>query len=139
MILIATGDAALAKKIGGVLEGRKSYVITVRDDIEFRHKIYSNQPEIIIADVRLGGNRFEVMQELPRALANPSLKSHPAVILILPWASATAREAAAALGAFEVFSLDRRSWIRELPQAVSDALDARADGLLEPLKSELLH
>lgn len=135
MVVIATADPDLARRMGEVIESRKTYLVKIEDATEFRHKIHSNQPEVVILDVRLGGSRFEALQELPAIVTE--VRSRPAVIVLLPWTSEIAKSAAAELGAFEVLSLDRRSWIRELPRVVLDAQAARLAGALElPKKRE---
>lgn len=136
MVVIATCDVGLARKIGGAIESDKTYILKAENAVEFRHRLHSWQPEVVILDVRLGGNRFEALQELPAICED--VRSHPAVIVLLPWYSSIAKGAAAELGAFEVLSLDRRSWLRVLPRVVLDAQAAHLAGVIERPKKRVL-
>lgn len=127
MIAIATGDTELAAKIGKHVEGKKIYILKVQDATELRHKIHSCQPSVVVLDVRLGGNAFEAMQEVPAIIKT---RSEPAVIVLLPSVSAIAKKAAVEMGAFDVISRDRASWVRALRYSAVDALAARDAGLL---------
>lgn len=129
MTVIATADVHLARKLGEAITGRKSYILSASDEKELRHLVHSSQPEVLVLDVRLGGNRYRAMAEVPRLMLT---RSHPAVILLIPWRSTAVREEAGRMGCYEVVVIGRPSFLRQLSQAVIEAADARLAGALEP-------
>ncbi len=133
MVLIATGDPDLALKIGAVVDGSKSYVMRAESQVELRHKVHSNQPDVLM---RIGGNRFEAMLGMEEIFSN--VKSNPLVVVLLPTESEAARATAIEVGAYEVISLSRPSFLEELEQAVVDARSAKLAGVSSSVRRSLV-
>jgi hypothetical protein len=149
MVVIATADPDMALRLGRLIDERKSYVLgppgslvvtlkTAEEEARrFRHAIHSAQPGVLVLDVRVGKNVFEAFGQVPRLL---EVESGPAVIILLPVESSTVRDAAAALGCYDVIVIDRRrAFEKKVALAVTEASAARAAGALERRRPGGLH
>lgn len=150
MVVIATPDAEIAKRLGELIEGQKTYLLGPSDRLavnagteeeearRFRHAVHSAQPDVMVLDVRVGKQVFKALDHVRRLL---EVDSAPAMILLLPFSSRTVRSAAAALGCYDVILIDRRrAYEQKVANAVVDALAARASGALPKRRvSESVH
>jgi DNA-binding NarL/FixJ family response regulator len=131
MVVIATRDLELAQRLNTAIEGRKALLTQALEPIELRHRVHQVQPEVVVLDVRFGGNLYRVIEQTPGImLAN----SGPAVILLLPWQSDEVVDEAARQGCFDAISLSHPSFDAEVSRSVLDAKAARLSGALERLQ-----
>lgn len=143
MLVIVTAEITLAKKLDECLEGDRTFVlrphipqIPVDDDDPYTHpgqqamraSIYPHTPEVVVLDVRFGGNHFRAMRSVPRIASGAT---RPAMILLIPRRTKAVVKEAARMGVFEVISLSVRAWKKNLIEAIRDAQAARRAGLLQ--------
>lgn len=128
MVFIATQDEELAQRLVTAIEGRKAVYLSVVDETELRHKIHQTQPEVVVLDVRFGGQRYRVIEQAPAIML---CNSGPAVILILPWNEDRVIDEAAVQGCFDAISLSHPSFDLEVSRSVLEAKAARLSGALE--------
>lgn len=131
MVVIATLQPELAERLTAAIEGRKAILVAPYDETELRHKVHQMQPEVVVLDVRYGGNLYRVIDQAPGIMA---CKSGPAVILLLPWNSDAVVDEAARQGCFDAISLFHPSFDAEVSRSVLDAKAARLSGALERLQ-----
>lgn len=131
MVLIATLDTDLAETLMRAIDGRKAILATEIDATELRHKVHQTQPEVVLLDVRFGGNRYRVIEQAPGIML---ARSGPAVVLLLPWDSDAVIDEAARQGCFDAISLSHPSFATEVARSVLDAKAARLSGALERLQ-----
>jgi DNA-binding NarL/FixJ family response regulator len=129
MVLVATPDPKLALKLGRAIEGEKAYLVHAGSARELRHQVHACQPEVVVLDVRLGGNLFRALDEAARLIAT---RSQPAVVVLTPVRARAVEREAGRLGCFDVINLDRRACAAHVARAVSEAAAARLSGALEP-------
>lgn len=128
MVFIATTDPDLGRRLLEAIEGRKVVFVQEVDATELRHKIHQTQPEVVVLDVRFGGNRYRVIDEAPAIML---CNSGPAVILLSPWDDDRVIDHAGTNECFDVISLSRPSFGLEVSRSVLDAKAARLSGALE--------
>lgn len=98
------------------------------DETELRHKVHQTQPEVVVLDVRFGGNRYRVIEQAPAIML---CDSGPAVIMLLPWNDDRVIEEAGVQGCFDAISLSHPSFGLEVSRSVLEAKAARLSGALE--------
>lgn len=125
MILIATGDAELAMKIGTFTSGRKTYAVSEEGPKELRHRIHAAQPAVVVLDVRFGGNRYRVIDAVPSIM---DVRSGPAVVIVSPRFSSVLKRTAAKLGCFDLISLSDPSLKKKFVRCLLDAQAAYLSG-----------
>lgn len=128
MVLVVTRDAKLALKVNKVVKGKKSFLVREVGETELRHVAHSHQPRVIILDVRFGGNKYRVMEQVPSLQI---VRSQPAIIVLTPWQSKEVSELAATLSCFDVVPTSSRLFASDLSQSVKEALAAHLAGLLQ--------
>lgn len=138
LVMIATTDQKLALKLGAAIETEKSYLLRVTSGEQLVEEIDSMQPDVLVLDVKIGGNDFRALGELPTIL---DAEHEPAVIVVIPWKSIIVVREASRLGCFEVIRSDVRGFERRVSRAAWDAQAARLSGLLAPRRRSagLLH
>lgn len=80
VLVVALPELALA--IGELLEGPRNYIVSVEGPKDLRHRIYREQPEIVVLDWRIGGSGWRAVDEVT-AIADRT-HSQPYVIVIVP-------------------------------------------------------
>ena len=131
MVAICTQDPGLAQRLVAAIEGRKAALVLQLDEKELRHKVHQMQPEVVLLDVRFGGNRYRAIELAPGIMMT---RSGPAVILLLPWDSNEVIDEAARQGCFDAISLSHPSFDSEVARSVLDAKAARLSGALERIQ-----
>lgn len=127
MIFIATADTDLAKALLRELVGKKSICLRADNATDLRHQIHEAQPQVVVLDVRLGGQQWRAMDVLPRM---QTVQSAPHVIVVAPWRSEPVEQEAARFDCYEVVNQNGPTFLAEIRGAVMDALlERRAGGL----------
>lgn len=121
MVLIAA-EAGLAREIGGVLLTRKNYVVSADGERDLRHQIHCAQPKAVLLDLRLGGQRWRVLEAVPAIIEKTG--SRPEVIALVPWFHEDVEAEAYRWGCVDVVDLSAKSWARDVSCAVDLALAA---------------
>lgn len=127
LLVIALPD--LAKRIADLelIEGVHSYVVSVADAKELRHKVHGHQPEVLVLDYRMGGLSWRAMDQI--SLIVERTASKPYVIAVVPWVNRVVEIEAAKNQAYNVVVLNEKkaqAFARDLSSAVAVARKARA-------------
>ena len=139
MILIAVGDEELALAIGRLIAGEKGYALPTETDTELRRRLHEAQPDGVILDVTIGGQRWSAMASIPRIAA---VRSSPAIVLVTPRPSRAVDRAAAAWGCYDVVTRASRddSTARVVAAKIHEAIEWRRDRLFVGVPDgEVLH
>lgn len=126
MVLIATTDPQLAKRLGEAIADEKRYLLKSTTPEALRHEVYSTQPEVLILDATFGGNAFRALESVPNIIRQTT--SMPAVILLTPWASTAVEREAAKSCCYDVVNVDEPALKRRVSKIVAAAFSARAAG-----------
>jgi DNA-binding NarL/FixJ family response regulator len=120
ILVIALPD--LARRISETVLGAR-YVISVENESDLRHRVYSHQPDLILLDHRVGGSTWRAIDQVTAIVERTA--THPFVIALLPKTSRTIEREAARLGIYDVLSVSSEDFDRELVEAVSEAAEDR--------------
>jgi hypothetical protein len=140
MVVIVTTDEELLARICNAVGGEKWAITAPGDGVlgpkQLRHEIYSCQPSVVLLDVRFGGQRYRVIESVPKLMLN--CESQPEIVLMIPSPSKAVRTVANDCGCWGVVDFSRRGFAEELADLVSAALVHRASPLLPNPRGRLV-
>lgn len=121
VLVVALVD--LAQQLSQLIEGSVSYVVRVGSPADLRHRVHEHQPDIVVLDWRMGGNRWRAIDEVTAITERTA--SHPYVIVMLPHTSTAIEREDARLGCYDVVSVSDEDFDRQVVDAVETAAKAR--------------
>lgn len=122
MKLLVVALVDLAERLSRLLEGA-SYILSVVDDRDLRHRIHEHQPQIVVLDWRMGGSAWRAVDQV--AALSELTESQPYIIVVLPHASTVIDRENAKRGCYDVVTESGPRFERDITEAVSTAARAR--------------
>lgn len=116
ILCVALPDLALI--VSRLVVGAR-YVVKVKDGKDLRHQIHEHQPDVVLLDWRIGGNKWRSIDEVPAIVERTT--SHPAVIVLLPHTTLSVEQEAAERDCYDAISVTDEDFAISLRRSVDEA------------------